>query len=325
MEVRGNPVEPDPVAPDDRNLQRVSLQNRQDFQHHHIRSDNQGVRCCALQQPLRGGAPLPQPGPASLHQAAIHLHESLNRVNIGVEFLEQSRINPRLHVPDKSNLPTFPLPYQVFNRVVNAAKKIEADLRHVRPVHLVADTDHRPMRRGNQVQQPFLTGADRHPSRRLGKRHGVPVEQMGLRIRKNMVENNPITTATEHLVRPFQNLAPERMEKCCRETGKNDFNHFSATGSVTRIRQDHSTDPPSPFHQSGRCQPIQRLVHRLDIDAELLRQLYRGRQYLPRSALRNTLLQFRQQFFLTRSEHSLSPSNFLFSLIPYSQVWIFTN
>ena len=42
-------------------------------------------------------------------------------------------------------------------------------------------------------------------------------------------------------------------------------------------------------------------------------------------SLRNTLLQFRQQFFLTRSEHSLSPSNFLFSLIPYSQVWIFTN
>lgn len=61
MEVRRNPFEPDPVAPDDRNLQRAGLQNRQDFRHHHIRSDNQGIGRCALQQPFRSGLPLPSP------------------------------------------------------------------------------------------------------------------------------------------------------------------------------------------------------------------------------------------------------------------------
>ena len=64
-----------------------------------------------------------------------------------------------------------------------------------------------------------------------------------------MVEDQPIVGIGEHLVDPFEQFTPERMQKRIDESGKHDFDD-PLTRYILPVAEDHGSCAPLAFQQS---------------------------------------------------------------------------
>lgn len=207
-----------------------------------------------------------------------------------------------LDMPDKADPAAFALFPEIVDRIADAAREVEEDAGHIGVGHLVPGADHRPPGRRDPVQQPFFPGADHNPARRLRQPDSAQVEQMGLRLGNDVIQDHPAVGRRQDIVNPLEHFAPERVQERSGETGKDNFDHARLSGRAPG-RADRGPEALPAFDHPGGRQPVQRLVHGLDVDPELPGQLRRGRQHLRIIAGVDAPFQFRNDILLAGRVH----------------------
>mgnify|MGYP002415660522 CR=1 FL=1 len=196
-----NFLEPEAVAADQRDTDSLRLKLRRDLRNQQVGGDEQRVRPGPGQKVPDRRAAVSGFRPAPFDQCAVHLHVALHRMQIRMELLEHAGIDPRLDMPDETDPAAFALFSEIVDRIADAAREVEEDAGHIGVRDLVPGADHRPPGRRDPVQQPLFSRADHNPARRLRQPDPAQVEQMGLRLGNDVIQNHPAACCGKNIVK----------------------------------------------------------------------------------------------------------------------------